>query len=325
VFAGCTIRQFAGNGVTLRGTGHRLLACDVYSMGRGGVVLSGGNRKTLEPGELLVENCDIHTLSRIDHTYTPAVLVDGVGHRVVHNRLHDLASSALRVGGNDHLIAYNEVFRAVLESDDQGGADMYGNPTYRGNRYLFNYWHHIGAPYGPLAADSKLGQAGIRLDDAICGTLIYGNIFERSSSGRTGFGAIQIHGGKDNVIDNNVFVDCPVAVSFTAWNDKHWNGFVKDSLIDPAIDAVLYQTRYPELGRLSDNLNANQVWRNLVVRCGEFTRRDPKTSTFLGNIVTNDAAFRFQAAAPRFEHPGLAPIPIAEIGIYPDALRPGRP
>ena len=100
LFAGCTVRHFAGNGMEIRGgLNHGVLSCDIYSMGRGGVTMSGGNRKTLSPGGHFLENCDIHDLSRIDHTYTPALILDGVGNRVRHNRLHGLGRVLLRLGG----------------------------------------------------------------------------------------------------------------------------------------------------------------------------------------------------------------------------------
>ena len=113
----------------------------------------------------------------------------------------------MRVGGNDHVVEYNDVYRVVLESDDQGGVDMWGDPTFRGNIFRCNYWHHIGNWRHPNEGPD-CGQAGIRLDDAISGVLIYGNIFYRASSGKAGFGGVQIHGGKDNIFDNNLFVDC---------------------------------------------------------------------------------------------------------------------
>ena len=96
-------------------------------MGRGGVVLDVGDRRTLEPGKNIVENCDIHDLSRIDHTYTPAILLAGAGSRIAHNHFHDLLCCALRIDGNDEVIEYNDVDHVVTESDDQGGIDMWGN------------------------------------------------------------------------------------------------------------------------------------------------------------------------------------------------------
>ncbi len=329
LIAGCTVRRCGGDGIVVSGgNSHTLLGCDVHSMGRGGVVVSGGDRKTLTPGNHLVENCEIFELSRIDHTYTPAVVLTGVGNRVARNRFHNIASSAMRVGGNDHLIELNEIHHVVQESDDQGGADMWGNATYRGNVYRFNYWHHIGNQTNPIEAPD-CGQAGIRLDDAISGTRLYGNVFHRASAGKLGFGGVQIHGGKDNLIDNNVFVECMAAVSFSAWGDGRWREFVAGALESPEVDAALYLKRYPELERLAEDHDVNALARNLVLNCGEFIRRDSKRSVVEDNTVaTTDAAFTedgslaLEALTPLMKEHGLAPIPFAEIGLYRSDIRP---
>ena len=321
VFAGCTVRYFAGNGVEIRG-GQRngLLSCDIYSMGRGGIIISGGDRRTLTPGGHFVENCDIHDLSRIDHTYTPAVLLDGVGNRIVRNRLHEVLSSALRVGGNDQLIEGNEIFNVVTESDDQGGVDMWGNPTFRGNVYRYNYWHHIGN-WRAKGEQPKCGQAGIRLDDAICGTLIYGNIFERCSTGKSGFGGIQIHGGKDNRVENNLFVDCAAAVSFTPWGADRWREFVNKALDSKDIDRELYLRRYPELAHLTESPNTNLVRSNITLRCGELLRRSPKAVNSSDNTILAEGDFAFPANTKLLKRPGFSPIPVSEIGLHADKWR----
>lgn len=321
LFAGCTLRHFAGNAIELRGgSNHGLLSCDIYSMGRGGIVMSGGNRKTLSPGGNLVENCDIHELSRIDHTYTPAILMDGVGNRVRHNRLHDVLSSAIRLEGNNHTVEYNEIYNVVTESDDQGGIDMFGNPTYRGNVFRYNYWHHIGNWRG-AGEQPKCGQCAIRLDDAICGTWIHGNIFERCSAGKLGFGGVQIHGGKDNTVENNLFVDCSAMVSCSPWDEKRWQGFVKPALENRAIDRELYLKEYPELGNLLENANHNHVRNNRALRCGELFRRAPKNLDATNNIQLPDGKLTLQPGDPLFSQPGFERIPFEEMGAYADAWR----
>ncbi len=318
---GCTVRHFAGNGIEIQGgKGHRIVSCDIYSMGRGGTIITGGDRKTLTPGGHILENCDIHDLSRIDHTYTPAVLLNGVGNRLAHNRFHDVLSSAMRVEGNDHSIEFNEIFNAVTESDDQGGADMFGNATYRGNVYRYNYWHHIGN-WRATGDQPKCGQAGIRLDDAISGTLIFGNIFERCSTGKAGFGGVQIHGGKDNLVENNVFIDCAAAVSCTPWSEKRWQEFTKSALDDNAIDRALYLQRYPELARLSESPNTNRIVRNVMLRCGEPLRRAPKTIQAVDNISLNSGEFSLTGSNAFLNQPGFKPIPVQRIGLYKDAWR----
>ena len=325
VFAGCVVRHFAGTGIELNGgQKNGLLSCDIYSLGRGGVLLRGGERKTLSPSGHFIENCDIHDLSRIDHTYTPAVAASGVGHHLAHNRLHDILSSALNIGGNDHVIEYNEVFEVVKESDDQGGVDMFGNPTFRGNIYRFNYWHHIGN-WRAVGEQPKCGQAGVRLDDAICGTVVYGNIFERCSTGKNGFGAVQIHGGKDNVVDNNLFLDCAAAISFSPWDEQRWRNYVAPYLTNTEIDPALYLERYPALAALKENVNANAVYRNLLVRCGELLRHAPQTIDLEGNTTITDADCTLRPDNPPLHRPGFAPIPVEDIGLYADSFRQNVP
>ncbi len=332
--AGCTVRRCAGNGIEINGgTDNGILSCTIHSLGRGGVTLNGGNRKTLAPGRHFLENSDIFDLSRIDHTYTPAVIVSGVGNRVAHNRLHDILSSAMRVGGNDHVVELNDVFRVVLESDDQGGSDMFGDPTFRGNVYRYNSWREIGNWRHPNDAPD-CGQAGIRLDDAISGVLIYGNVFYRTAAGKLGFGGVQIHGGKDNIVDNNLFVDCESSISCSAWDKARWVKFTSKSLESPEIDRNLYLAKYPALAELTEHENRNTIARSLSVQCRKFIRRDSgKLELFenvetaedpgFGNLAQGD--FHLKAAAPLAAKIGWRPIPLDEIGLYVDAYRKTLP
>jgi len=324
VLAGCTVRNLAGDGVVIEGgKGHGLLGCDLYNMGRGGSILRGGDRKTLAASGHFVENCNIHHLSRIDHTYTPAVLANGVGIRIAHNLMHHIGSSAMRVEGNDHLVELNEIHNVVRESDDQGGVDVFGNPTYRGNVYRYNYFHDIGS-------GRSCGQAGIRLDDAISGTLIYGNVFQRCAEAQ--FGGVQIHGGKDNLVDNNLFLDCKQAVSFSPWGAKRWAQFLTEDhgarvLKEVDITRPPYSTRYPELAALRENPDANHIWRSLVVQCGQFAVRDRGVNEFLDNHLTSDnpgfvstaeGGLRVKQSAVDSVGLSFPPIPFDEIGLYRD-------
>ena len=336
--AGCTIRRCGGDGIKMvDGTDNGVLSCDIYSMGRGGIVISGGDRQTLTPGRCFVENCDISDLSRIDHTYTPAIVMSGVGDRIAHNALHDIPSSAIRLGGNDHLVEYNDVFRVVSESDDQGGTDMFGDPLFRGNVFRFNYWHHLGNWQHPNEGP-ECGQGGIRLDDAISGVLIYGNVFYRASAGKHGFGGVQIHGGKDNILDNNIFVDCESAVSLSPWGESRWREFCQLpnglGYNREVVDMKLYTGKYPDIATLAENCNRNTVARNLVVQCRKFFCRDAKYLHVFDNLeMAEDPGFRnlaagdlrLNAASSQAGQLGLRPIALDEIGLYVDAFRKDAP
>ncbi|HOX37140.1 MAG TPA: right-handed parallel beta-helix repeat-containing protein [Candidatus Brocadiia bacterium] len=330
IIAGCVIRKIGGDGVIVAG-GKRngVLSCDIHTLARGGTRIAGGNLKTLEPGGHFVENCRVYDFSRLDRTYTPAVHMDGCGNRIAHNVFHGSPCHAMRIEGNDHLIEFNEVYDVLQESDDQGGLDMWYNPAYRGNILRYNYWHDMG-PKGAV----HCGGAGIRLDDAICEVLIYGNVFVRCSSKL--FGGVQIHGGKENMIDNNVFAECEFAVSFTPWGEKRWKETLKREDLGKKIYETVdirkppYSDKYPLLARLEENPDVNSVWRNVVYNCGGMLTRDQGIQDLMENCVTSDnpgfvdpakGDFTLRSNAPVLDMIGFRPIPFGEIGLYEDEWR----
>ena len=280
LLAGCVVRRIAGRGVVIHGgRANGIFGCEIHTIGRSATEIYGGDRKTLTPGGHFIENCHIHHFGRIDRTYTPAVLLAGVGNRIAYNLMHDAPSSVMRIEGNDHIIEFNEAYNAVTESDDQGAVDMWGNPAYRGNIFRYNYFHHIGKTGDEHFA---WGQAGLRLDDTISGQIIYGNIFAHCSRGV--FGGVQIHAGRDNIFDNNIFYACDTGVS-GGWSPYNhiWQG-LKDGTHHLAKNDYhntgLYLSRYPEIKHMLDNNGRNHLWRNLFYACGEMLSERSNRETF---------------------------------------------
>jgi len=262
--SGCTLRQFGGDAIVINGGRHHgIFGCTMNTLGCGGARVNGGDRQTLTPGHHFVENCSVSNISRIKRTYTPAVHLDGCGNRVAHNLFEKIPSSAMRIEGNDHTIELNVIRNVVQESDDQGGLDMWGNPLYRGVVIRWNRWSDI-------RGGTHNGAAGIRLDDMISGVTVHGNIFERCGS--VIFGGVQIHGGKENLVDGNLFLDCHAGISFSRWGRKRWlesiQRFLKQASQSP------YSSRYPELAGLKENVDVNIISRNLFVRCESIFLRD---------------------------------------------------
>ena len=324
VLEGCRFSQLGGDAVTIGGGSDcGVAACDFDLTGRGGVLVNGGDRKNLAPGRHFVTNCHFHHLSCVDPTYTPAVLVTGVGHAITHNLIHDLPSSAIRLGGNDHVVAFNDVARVVLESDDQGAVDMWGDPTARGNVFRYNRWSDIGR--NDDGGQPKLGRAAIRFDDAISGQLVEYNIFDRCGSGGAGFGAVQIHGGRDQLIQRNLFCGCSAAVSFSAWQPARWQAFVQPKFPVPELDRDLYLKRYPDLANLTENANANTVADNLAVNCAKFLLRQPPNTTDRDNRIETAAIPTGTIPGELIRRAGLDPALVARIGLYQDRSRPATP
>ncbi len=329
---GCSFQESGGYGLTISmGKNHRVQSCDFHRLGKGGIYLNGGDRKTLTPSGIVVDNCYFSHLARIDHTYNPAVYMHGVGHKISHNLVHDIPSSAFRTDVNDTVLEFNEIFNVLTESDDQGGADMWGTPTYGGVVFRYNYWHHIGN-WKEGTEQPGCGHAGIRLDDAISGVHIYGNIFYHSSAGN--FGGIQIHGGKDNLIENCIFANCRIGISCTPWPKEHWLNFIKDALDSPVIDKELYLNRYPYLANLSEDNNKNTAKKNIFINCNQIVLRKPSNFVYEDNIETNNQElfpkihagdFSINKEIIQTQNVGFAPIPFEKIGLYMDKYRKKLP
>jgi hypothetical protein len=262
--AGCTMRRFGGDAIVVRGGRHHaIFGCMMNTLGCGGARVAGGDRQTLTPGRHVVENCTVSNISRLKRTYTPAVHLDGCGNRIAHNLFETIPSSAMRIEGNDQLIELNEIRNVVQESDDQGGLDMFGNPLYRGVVIRWNRWSDI-------RGGTHTGAAGVRLDDMISGVVVHGNIFERC--GAVMFGGVQIHGGKENIVDGNLFVDCFSGISFSRWGRKRWLESIERFL--PQASRPPYSSRYPELAGLKEDEDVNIISRNLFSHCESVFLRD---------------------------------------------------
>jgi hypothetical protein len=310
----CRIERFGKDGIHIEeGTSHGISGCLLRTFGCGGIKIRGGDRKTLIPANHIVENTVVEHFALFKRTYEPAVHVEGCGIRINQNRFRYSSSSAMRLEGNDILIEYNEISRVVNESDDQGALDMWYNPSYRGVVIRFNRWSDI-------SGGTRHGAAGVRLDDMISGVLIYGNIFERC--GTRDFGGVQIHGGKENRVENNLFYDCYAAVSFSSWGQERWFQHLDSPAIqkkiyeDVDIRSQLYQNKYPELKDIRLNIDVNVIKNNLLVDCKhDFLRLSDK------QIIENNPAMQANGETPEdfcvpdlLKKYGLQPIPVNQMG-----------
>lgn len=324
VIDGCAFTRFGATAVIAPGNKNCAFRnCEIAWMGRGGIVMSGGERETLTPSGNVIENNRIHDFGCIDSTYVPAFSIDGVGFRISHNLLYSCPSSVIRLEGNDHIFEYNEVHSAVRESDDQGAVDIYQNPTYRGNVFRYNYFHDIGRK--PSKGITYVcGSAGIRLDDVISGTVISGNVFVRASSGH--FGAVQMNCGRDNLIENNLFLDGNAALSggFGAWHHEYKEIAEGKPKFSGCYMTELYFTRYPALKNLTDGKGINTFRRNIVSGCKTIRvgqKPNEKLSCFEEQnnlfIPKLDQSIE-EATAEGVKAIGFEPIPFKEIGLTPD-------
>ncbi len=349
---GCTFRNLGNHAVTVfQGGQHAVVGCDMYGMGGGGVYLVGGDRKTLVPAGHFAENNHIHHYGRWDRMYRPALFLSGVGLRASHNLIHDAPHAAILFGGNDHLFEYNEIHNVCQESHDCGAIYAGRSWTLRGHVIQYNYLHHLcGKDGGPCN--------GIYLDDLFSSATVQGNVFYQVLR------PVFIGGGRDNVIQNNLFVDCPKAIFIDAralgWCGPHADGRIREAMEKGTIAGVRYKeppfsTRYPQLPKILDedpkSPRGNVVWRNIFwPGRGENIRRvqygePPKDTwwdgiapnirslvTLADNLINVDPRFADEKADNfqlRDDSPawklGFERIPVEKIGLYQDANRASWP
>lgn len=332
---GCTIRNTGDQGVEIKdGCKNGVVGCDIYNTAGGGIVLAGGDRATLTPGENAAENNQIHHFSRWQRTYTPAVSIAGVGNIIRHNLFHDAPHNAIQLSGNEHVIEFNEFHHVCLETDDVGAFYMGRDWTQRGNVVRYNYFHHLGKHGGGV------GVMAVYLDDWSSGATIFGNLCYKA--GR----AVLIGGGRDNKVENNVFVDCTPSVHVDSrglgWAKNYFDG--SDNTLVDRLKAVDYRhppwsTRYPQLLALYSDEPAiakgNVIARNISVGGRWLDLADGLTDEVVklqDNLVDADphfvdrekGDFRLKEDSPAFAL-GFDPIPINKMGLYQSDQRASWP
>lgn len=250
----CVIECVSGNGVDIGGdcSDVTVVDCTIRRVGRYGVLLRGGDRRTLTPGNNRVLRCEITGFARLQRVYAPGVSIDGCGNEVRGCRIHDAPHSAILYGGNEHVIAGNEIWDVIQETGDAGAIYTGRDWASMGNVVVGNHIHDLG--------DTVVGEnrrdvftMGVYLDDCDCGDRILSNRFERAGC------AIMIGGGRENEIAGNVIVDCRKGIHLddrgvtwkTMWNnpnDESWNLVKKAAKFNYTEDP--WKSRYPRLARI---------------------------------------------------------------------------
>ncbi len=334
---GCQIGPMGTWGIRVEGgTQHRITSCDIFNTGDGGLSLNGGDRTSLTPARHRATNNHIHHMGQWSRCYQPGINLAGVGHRVSHNLIHDGPHNAIQLHGNEHIIEYNHIHHVCSETGDVGAFYMGRDWTERGHILRHNFFHHI---HG-----LGMGSMAVYLDDCASGVTIFGNIFYQCSR------AVFIGGGRNNRVENNIFVACEPAVHIDGRGlDERpvWRNMVHQTMKE-RLDAVdhqqpPYRQRYPDLRELDMYYRegagippeGNLIVRNLVWR-GTWLditwHANPDLLAVQRNFVDEEPHFVDEAGldfqlrldAPVFEL-GFKPIPAHKIGLYLDQYRTHQP
>ena len=329
---GCTLRNTGQDGVRIDGGTHNgVVGCDVYGNGECGIALEGGDRKTLTPCGHYAANNHIHHYARRKRTYRPGVKFRGVGCRVSHNLIHNAPHNAILSWGNDHLVEFNEIHSVCYESGDVGAFYSGRDWTARGTVIRHNFFHHVKGP-------GRFGAMGIYLDDFASGFSIVGNVFYDLTR------AVYVGGGQDNLVENNIFVDCVPAVHVDArglgWakHVRRTNSVLKVRLAEMPYKTPPWSTRYPRLldilDRKYDSPEGTVVTKN-VCWGGKWDGIHKQARPFVrveNNMVEQDPLFvdaakmdfRLRRSSPAYRI-GFQPIPFEKIGLVKHPNRASWP
>ncbi len=237
-------------GTIVSGKNNGILNCNIYDTD-GGIVLQGGDLETLEPTGNYIKNCEIYNFSRNNRTYNPAIKIQTVGCVVSNNKIYNAPHCAIWAVAPflDNIVEYNEVFNVVSDTQDAGAIYMGNNWHSRGNILRYNYVHDIGNGGNSIV--------GIYFDDAYSGGCAYGNILENVTNG---YGVL-IGGGAENVVKNNIFINCVEAsvigdTRAKGYSTEVFNRYIEKYNSVPARSNI-WQGKYPELYRMK---NISDVW-----------------------------------------------------------------
>lgn len=278
------------------GEDHSIESCRIYDTGCGGILLSGGNRKTLKPGNNRVYNCEITRVNRLDVTYKAAINIMGVGNRIEHCEIYDLPHSAIYLHGNDHLIEFNKIHHVVTNSSDAGAFYMGRDCSEVGNILRYNYFAHIHNHIPNSKTTTSPGVAAVYFDDFAIYNTVYGNYFyDIKCGGTTMFTPIHHNNGGQSTIANNFFIDCEPGLNpGTRSNGHHFmhhdemgsvrvNTPGEDDLRGVDVTSALWRKKYPYLfdTYTADYNPGNRYWHNLThYHQSDFFMEDPQHENF---------------------------------------------
>ncbi|GIV19251.1 MAG: hypothetical protein KatS3mg023_1002 [Armatimonadota bacterium] len=334
VVSGCTFRWTGGYALRLEERSERIqfVKNRVEDVGQGGVILVGDNAS--QPRRNLVAGNVMQRLGLIYKHVAGVYVITGSENRIAHNTIWDTPRYAISLKTLDptrqshrNIVEYNDLRRTNLETNDTGAIETLGRDQQdTGNIIRYNLILDsvgmISTPDGKIV--TPYFTWGIYLDDYSSGTTVLGNIVARTVNG-----GICVHGGKNNVFENNVFVDASVEQIRLQPRDDFMQGnrFVRNIIVYSKPEATLifsWDNRRDRFAEWDYNLywlrgaDLRQLHRR-ITPLGDF--EDWQKAGFDAHSLINDPLFvapekddyRLRPDSPAWKL-GFRAIPVEKIG-----------
>ena len=214
---GLTLTNCGANALQLCDAGHhnRVAGCDIHHVGGQAISLDDAVDWTHRPeGHLaynVIDNNHVHDVGDGGDAWGAIGLWPSCGGNashdnvVSHNLVHDTPRQGIAFNGMGNVVEYNHVHHTNQEQSDTGAIGMGSRDIHeRGSIIRYNYVHDTGGynMLKPGVWEYPHYCWGIYLDDYTSGVHVYGNLVVNTYRG-----AVMVHGGQDNVIENNIFID----------------------------------------------------------------------------------------------------------------------
>lgn len=267
VLRGNEIRECGGCGVVVQELGpagssshdNLIQSNRVSEIGESGITVTAGNRLTLEPANNVVENNVITDIGEDIPAVRPGVLLSGVSNRALHNDIHNCPSLGIQIFGNNNVAEGNHIWDACTDTVDSGAIYLSGtDASQRGNIVRDNFTEDT---YARVPGND--GIWGIYLDGRASGVTVTGNVVKNSNRGMI------LNGGRDNLIENNVMVDCKIGFQIDEASHSEWKT-LESSLKSVDWQHGEYARQYPTLVNILDDdplsPKGNLINRNVTLR-----------------------------------------------------------
>ena len=331
--SGCEFRLLGGHALLLdEGSRHiEFTANTLEDLGQGGVIMLGSPDN--QPHHNLIAGNTMRRLGLICKHVAGVYCTTASDNRIVNNTMSDLTRYAVALKSytpqdrsERNVVEFNDIRRSNLETNDTGAIETLGrsqSPT--GNIIRWNLILDV-VGIGTDAAGkitSPYFNWGIYLDDYSSGTTVHGNIVARTANG-----GICVHGGKDNLFENNVFIGAENEQLRLQPRDEFMKGnrFVRNIVVAPTAKQQLIYSWSRGSATFSE-WDHNCYWA-LTGELATAKKLTPKGSYAEWQAAGNDAHsliadpqfvdpmkddYRLQAGSPALPL-GFQPIPIEKIG-----------
>ncbi len=220
----CQFDQVGGNAIYLERDNYRdrIQDNEIAYAGANGVVLIGD--RAFHPMYNEVVDNHIHHCG-VQLNYVAGVFLGASDSNIVaHNSIHDMPHHAVNLGSNGlgrNYVEYNEIRRVCLEIADTGAINCWMDVpggwieahAERSGHVIRN--NLIVDVPGCVVENGQIiddrTTRGIYLDDCTSNCLVTGNVIVRAGMG------FMTHGGKHNLIENNLVVDCRIGLHGDDW------------------------------------------------------------------------------------------------------------